>query len=90
MHDIIYENQNWLNWTSLLKYARDIELDLEQFADDIERPSLLKKVEEDFESGLRSGVSGTPTFFINGEMYNDNWEGESMLYFIMANYASVS
>ena len=87
MHDIIFENQNRLNWTSLLKYARDIELDLDQFADDIERPSLLKKVEEDFESGLSSGVNRTPTFFINGEIYNDSWEGETMLDFMMSNYA---
>jgi protein-disulfide isomerase len=89
MHDIIFENQKRLNWTSLLKYARDIELDLDQFVDDIERPSLQKKVEADLESGLRSGVNATPTFFINGEKYNRNWEGGYLLDYIMANYSGV-
>lgn len=87
MHDIIFEHQNQLNRNSLLKYAKDQELDINQFSIDIERPELHKKVEADFESGIRSGVNGTPTFFINGEKYNNSWEEEDMLDFIMTNYS---
>jgi protein-disulfide isomerase len=86
MHDIVFENQNKLNRSSLLKYAKDVELDIDKFTIDITRPELQKKVEEDFESGIRSGVNGTPTFFINGEKYNGSLEEEDMLDFIIRKY----
>jgi protein-disulfide isomerase len=86
MHDIVFENQNALSRSSLLKYAKVLELDIDKFTIDITRSELRNKVAEDFESGIRSGVNGTPTFFINGEKYNDSWEGDDMLNFILANY----
>ena len=74
MHDIIFENQQDLNLESLFLYAKTIGLDLEQFKNDIQKNTLTTKVEEDFESGVRSGVNGTPSFFINGKKYNGDWE----------------
>ncbi|MEP6952071.1 MAG: DsbA family protein [Ginsengibacter sp.] len=73
MHDIIYENQEQLDWRSLLGYAKKIGLDLAAFKTDIEKDSVIGKVEYDFESGIRSGVNGTPSFFINGEKYEGGW-----------------
>jgi len=74
MHDIIFENQQDLNLESLFLYAKTIGLDLEHFKNDIQKNTLITKVEQDFESGIRSGVNGTPSFFINGKKYNGDWE----------------
>jgi protein-disulfide isomerase len=74
MHDIIYEHQRHLDVESLFLYAKKIGLDLEQFKNDIQSETLQAKVEQDFESGVRSGVNGTPSFFINGKKYNGDWE----------------
>ncbi len=79
MHDIIFENQEHLGDTHLIKYAARIGLDVAQFQVDFEKPQVLDKVENDFESGAMSGVNGTPTFFINGERYNGSWEEDDLL-----------
>lgn len=87
MHDIIFENQDQLEYESLIAYAEELALDIAQFEEDMQKPELKGKVESDFESGIRSGVNATPTFFINGEKYNNGWEGERMLTFINAKYS---
>ena len=74
MHDCIYENQELLDWGNLLLYAKKIVPDLAHFKIDIKKKSVIDKVEEDFESGVRSGVNGTPSFFINGEKYEGSWD----------------
>lgn len=73
MHDTIYENQEQLDGRSLLVYAKEIGLDLPRFKTDIEKDDIIAKVDDDFESGIRSGVNGTPSFFINGEKYEGSW-----------------
>ena len=79
MHDIIYENQQALQEEDLMNYAAQIGLDEDQFAADFGKEEVEQKVEDDFESGVRSGVNGTPSFFINGEKYNGNWDEETLL-----------
>jgi protein-disulfide isomerase len=74
MHDIIFENQRNLMRSSIMRYAAAVGLQLDQFESDLDNYKLVKKVEMDFESGLRSGVNGTPGFFVNGEKYNDSWD----------------
>ena len=76
MHDIIFEHQEWMSHYALVDYARRIGLNFTQFENDLTRADLFKKVDDDFESGLRSGVNATPTFFINGERYAGSWEAE--------------
>jgi protein-disulfide isomerase len=66
MHDIIFENQKRLLAGKFTEFAKSIELDMEQFLLDMESVTINKKIENDFESGIRSGVNGTPTFYING------------------------
>ena len=80
MHDLIFENQANLNAHLFLDLAEKLELDLRQFGTDWKSPETVKKVEADFESGIRSGVNGTPTFFLNGErlVYDETYE--SLLY----------
>jgi len=66
MHDWIFEHQDSLEDGDLLEAAKELGLDPKKFAKDLETQALLPRVKEDFQSGMRSGVNGTPTFFING------------------------
>lgn len=70
MHDIIFENQDSLSDEGLFKIASEAGLDIEKFKEDIQKPELEQKVESDFESGIRSGVNGTPSFFVNGTKFD--------------------
>lgn len=74
MHDVIYENQQSLNENLLFQLAEKIGLNLSQFKEDIQKTELEKKVDSDFESGIISGVNGTPSFFINGNKFNGGAE----------------
>lgn len=87
MHDIIFENQQELDMESLFLYAKKIGLDLERFKNDIQKNELSTKVEQDFESGVRSGVNGTPSFFINGIKYNGNWEEDVFYQYLKSKLA---
>lgn len=82
MHDILFENQRALDEVSLFGYAKKIGLDLQKFKDDIQDQELSGKVDNDFESGVRSGVNGTPSFFIKGKKYNGNWETEPFIKYL--------
>ena len=70
MHDAIYENQEQLSDAFLFYLAEQIELDMDKFQVDLEAGHIVKKVEDDFESGVRSGVNGTPSFFVNGQKFD--------------------
>jgi protein-disulfide isomerase len=76
MHDIIFEHQDALEDLDLIRYAEKIGIDPDRVADDLANKTYVKRVREDFRSGVRSGVNGTPTFFINGERYNGPWADE--------------
>lgn len=78
MHDIIYERQSELSEYALLEFAKEIRLDLSQFKRDLPDRSLVEKIESHFESGVRSGVNGTPSFFINGHKYNGSYDFVSL------------
>jgi protein-disulfide isomerase len=70
MHDLIFEHQRGLSLGTLLQYSKDLGLDEQRFGNDWQSEATLSRVEADFESGLRSGVNGTPTFFVNGSRLN--------------------
>jgi protein-disulfide isomerase len=74
MHDILYENQQALDYYHLVEYATILGLDIERFNNDLFSHVHAGRVREDFISGVRSGVNGTPTFFVNGVRYNDSWD----------------
>ena len=67
MHDLIYENQDKLGIEYLYSLAKLLGLDLARFSEDAESRVILDKIQTDFEGGIRSGVNGTPSFFINGQ-----------------------
>ena len=73
MHDALYEHQNALDPASLLEYARDLRLDLGKLESALRSPQVIERVRSDFMSGVRSGVNGTPTFFIGEDRFNGDW-----------------
>jgi protein-disulfide isomerase len=73
MHDTLYENQQALDDRALLSYAEQVGLDTDQLATDLEHGTYRPRIREDFRSGVRSGVNGTPSFFINGIRYDGSW-----------------
>jgi len=79
MHDFLYENQNALEDEDLVQYADALGLDSQRLAAELEGEAHVKRVREDFLSGVRSGVNGTPTFFINERRYDGAWDLESFL-----------
>jgi protein-disulfide isomerase len=79
MHELLYANQRRLDPEDLLLYAQSLGLDLDRFARDLEQATYEPKVRADFLSGVRSGVNGTPTFFVNGIRHNGSWELPSLL-----------
>jgi protein-disulfide isomerase len=79
MHDAIYENQDLLSPALLTRLGQRLGLDMLRFTDDVESHRFLSKVKEDFMSAVRSGAAGTPSFFINGEPYEGNFDDESLI-----------
>jgi protein-disulfide isomerase len=69
MHDMLFENQHALDGPHLVQYATQIGLDVERFSQDMADHTCLERVHQDLESGVHSGVRGTPTLFINGVRY---------------------
>jgi protein-disulfide isomerase len=79
MHDYLYEHQQALDDNHLEKYAGELGLDLTRFNHDMSSHAHAQRIREDFLGGVRSGVNGTPTFYINGIRYNDSWDLETLL-----------
>jgi len=79
MHDLLFENQRRLRDQDLRAYAEQAGLDLQQFDTELAEHVHAARVREDFMSGVRSGVNGTPTFFINGVRHDGSYEVEALL-----------
>jgi Na+/H+ antiporter NhaA len=69
MHDILLANQDALRPADLMGYAEQLGLDVERFTNDLREQTGAARVAEDVDSADLSGVSGTPTFFINGRRH---------------------
>ena len=79
MHDLLYENQDRLRDEDLHAYAEKLGLDAERFDKEMSEYLYAERVREDFMSGVRSGVNGTPTFYIDAERYDGSYEHEELL-----------
>jgi len=79
MHDMLFENQEALDIDDLMEYATKLRLDSERVIREVEGHAYEARVREDFMSGVRSGVNGTPSFFINGVRYDGPRDPESMI-----------
>jgi protein-disulfide isomerase len=79
MHDLLYENQGALEDDDLAEYATILGLDSSRLIAEVLAGKYRARVREDFRSGARGGVNGTPTFFINGIRYDGKLEIYEML-----------
>lgn len=75
-HDILFEHQDALDDERLSQYAISLHLILDELESAIMSNEPLEHVKADFKSGVRSGVNGTPTFFINGRRFEGDWTNE--------------
>ena len=79
MHDCRFENHQSLEDEHLLECGVLAGLDIHRIARDIREGRYLNRIREDFLSGTRSGVNGTPTFFINGLRHDGSMDLVSLM-----------
>jgi protein-disulfide isomerase len=84
MHEELFTHQRALQPEYLLLYARTIGLDVDRFAAELASRVHAPRVIEHFQSGVASGVQGTPTFFINGGHYPGSYEAPALLSAVQA------
>jgi len=70
MHDLLFEHQHALDDASLAQYAASTGVDPEAVLEDLREGRYARLVRESFMGGIRSGVNGTPTLFIDGIRYD--------------------
>ncbi len=78
MHDLLLDHQGLLEIGDLVGYAEQLGLDVERFADDLTRHAAAAAIAEDVDSADMSGVSGTPTFFINGQRHHGSYDIDTL------------
>jgi len=76
-HDLLFENPNKLNREGLVEQVRSLKLDEKQFDSCLSSGKYKAQVEQDRQLGLRAGLTGTPGFFINGNMLSGNLPQDS-------------
>jgi len=74
MHDLIFEHQRDLRDEALGRLAAQAGVDAELVRSELEDERYQPRVRDDFMSGVKSGVNGTPTFFINGKRHDGAWD----------------
>jgi protein-disulfide isomerase len=73
MHDFLYEHQVTLgDSTVAVGHAKNLGLDTQRFEREIAQHVYQKRIKEDFMGGVRSGVNGTPTFYVNGVRHDED------------------
>jgi Na+/H+ antiporter NhaA len=78
MHDLLLARQDALAFADLLRYAGELGLDVDRFRDELKRHVHEARIAQDVESADLSGVSGTPTFFINGQRHYGAYDTETL------------
>ena len=79
MHAMLFENQLALDVDSLAIYADVLGLDVPRFTRELLGSVHLPKIQADFRSGVRGGVNGTPTFFVDGERLDRSWDAAMLI-----------
>jgi protein-disulfide isomerase len=74
MHDMLFAHQDALTPMDLVGYAEELGLDVERFTNDLREHTGAVRIAEDVDSADLSGVSGTPTFFINGRRHHGAYD----------------
>jgi NhaA family Na+:H+ antiporter len=79
MHERIFEHAGPLHRQQLVLFAQELDLDVERFERELDEHLHVGRVRENFLSGVRSGVNGTPTLFLNGVRYDGPWDLDSLI-----------
>jgi formate-nitrite transporter family protein len=79
MHDLLYERQDELAEGNFTRFAIRLKLETYKFESDLSSHRFAGRVQRDYESGVRSGVTRTPTLFINGRRYDGELRQENLL-----------
>jgi protein-disulfide isomerase len=79
MHDRLFERQFALDDDNLVEYAAELGLDADKLRGALAAGTYRSRVRDDFMSGVKSGVNGTPTFFINGVRHEGSYDMASLL-----------
>jgi protein-disulfide isomerase len=79
MHDLLYEKQDRLDDALLFQLAEQLQLDPEKLRQALAAKEFEPRVRADFRGGVRSGVNGTPTFFINGQRHDGAYDYASLV-----------
>ena len=90
MHDLLFEHQDALRKADLLRYAEELGLDVDRFKDDLVSRAFAAHVDSDVDSADLSGVSGTPTFFVNGRRHHGAFDLASLKAAVKAERARVA
>jgi len=78
MHDLLLEHQDALEADELVAYASSLGLDVDRFAEDLRAHAAAGRIAEDVDGADLSGVSGTPTFFVNGRRHYGAYDIDSL------------
>ena len=79
MHNMLFQNQDALEDENLISYAAQLGIQPDWSVHVLETHSFAPRVREDFMSGVRSGVNGTPTFYIDGVRHDDSYDPDTLL-----------
>ena len=79
MHDLLYENQDRLEDQLLVELTQKLHLAPAQMQEALETKEFEPRVRAAFSGGVRSGVNGTPTFFINGQRHDGAYDFASLV-----------
>lgn len=79
MYDRLYEARGQLGAEDLVSYAGELGLDRDRVAGELERSAHAARVQRDVDSGLASGVGGTPSFFVNGRLHAGSFDASSLI-----------
>ncbi len=90
MHDLLFEHQDALRGSDLIGYADQLGLDVERFRRELRNHEHAGRIARDVESAELSGVSGTPTFFINGQRHHGAYDIDTLSNAVKAARARVA
>jgi protein-disulfide isomerase len=79
MHDLLFRHQRDLSDKSLLRLARELDLSTTELTEALDAGTFKSRVQADMESGEASGVTGTPMFYINDRIYEDDYDFDSLV-----------
>jgi len=78
MHDRMYESRGALSREDLIGYASELGLESERVGAELDSEAHRPRVQRDVDSGISSGITGTPGFFVGGRLYGGSFDAQSL------------